>query len=173
MITMMARPSGPPVSMFSLKRHELDAEVVQLVEHFEEVPDRAGDPVAGPDQHDVELPRSGIFQHLVQAGAARFGAAEPVGIFLHDLKATLSGQARADRKAGFPGADPVSRRACRARRAASVLLQGQHVILHLADGCIEEAEATETGLRLIHFEQGFHLEELDGGAGAPKLKVDL
>jgi hypothetical protein len=56
---------------------------------------------------------------------------------------------------------------------ASELPQGQDVILHLSDGGIEEAEATEAGLRLIHFEQGLHLKQLDGGAGALKLMVDL
>ena len=57
---------------------ELDAQVVQFVEHLEEVADGAGDPVRSPDEHNVKLPLAGIPQHLVEAGAARFGAADPV-----------------------------------------------------------------------------------------------
>jgi hypothetical protein len=53
------------------------------------------------------------------------------------------------------------------------MLQRQHFVFHLAHGCIEEAEATKTGLDLMSFEQGLHLEDLEGGTGAPKLMVDL
>lgn len=48
---------------------ELDAEAVQLVEDFEEVADRAGDAIEGPDQNDVEASVAGIAQDLVQTRA--------------------------------------------------------------------------------------------------------
>ena len=39
MMTTMARPSGPPVSICLAETDELDVEPVQFVEHFEKVPD--------------------------------------------------------------------------------------------------------------------------------------
>lgn len=44
MMTTTARPSGPPVPLLA-KADELHFELVQLVEYFEEVLQRTGDPV--------------------------------------------------------------------------------------------------------------------------------
>ena len=38
---------------------------LQLVEHFQEVTDRAGQPVAGPTEDDVKAAAAGVGQHLV------------------------------------------------------------------------------------------------------------
>ncbi len=61
----------------------------------------------------------------------------------------------------------------KARRAASVLLQCQDVILHLSDGFVQELKPGKTGLRLTCLQNPLHLEQLDGGAGALKLLGDL
>ncbi len=90
-ITMMARPSGPPVSMFSLKRDVLDAQPVQLVQYFEEVFHRPGDPVRGPDQDHIEAAAAGIGHHLIEARPLCFHAGDPVCVLLHDLVAALGG----------------------------------------------------------------------------------
>ena len=71
---------------------ELDVQPVELVEHVKQVTDRAGDPVEGPDHDDVELAAAGVGQQLVQSGAPGLGAADPVGVLLDDLEATLLGQ---------------------------------------------------------------------------------
>ena len=144
---------------------ELDVEVVQFVEHFQEVTHGAGHAIAGPDQHDVELPRRASASIWSRPGRR---ALVPLirSVYSCTISKPRCAAIRADRRAGSPDADRGSRPACRARRASSVLLQDSDFIVHLADGFIEEAEATETGLRLIHFEQGLHLEQLDGGADA-------
>ena len=80
MMTTTARPSGPPVSIVLAEADELDVEPVQLVEHFEEVPDRSGDPIEGPDQDDIEAAAAGIAHQLIETRPLRLGAADPVGV---------------------------------------------------------------------------------------------
>jgi hypothetical protein len=70
---------------------ELDAEPVQLVEHFEEMLHRAGDPVRGPDQDHAETAAASVAHQLVKAGTARPGAGDAVGVLLDDFEAALGG----------------------------------------------------------------------------------
>jgi hypothetical protein len=70
---------------------ELDVEMGQLVEHFQEVPRRTGDTIEGPDQHDVEVTAAGIGEQPIETWTLRLGATDLVGIFLNDLEATLCG----------------------------------------------------------------------------------
>src|SRR5579864_9059655 len=70
---------------------ELDVEPVQFVQDFEEVPSRAGDAIAGPDQDHIEAAAAGVAHHVVETGPARPGAADPVGVLLDDLEAALGG----------------------------------------------------------------------------------
>ena len=76
MMTIMARPSGPEVIDAFAERDELDVEVSQLIEHFEEVLDRACQPIKGPDQQDIELAVAGVAQELIQPRALGPGAGE-------------------------------------------------------------------------------------------------
>ena len=71
---------------------ELDLQPVQFIEHFEEVLHRPGDPVAGPDQNDIEPAAAGIAQQLVETRTFGLGAGDPVGVFLDDLEAALGSQ---------------------------------------------------------------------------------
>ena len=90
MMTTMARPSGPPVSIVLAEADELDSDPIEFVEHLEEVPGRPSDAVARPDQDDIEPAAAGIRHHLVQTGPAGLRTADPVGVLLHDLIAALS-----------------------------------------------------------------------------------
>ena len=96
------------VDLFA-ERDELDVEPVQLVQHFEEVFHRAGDPVRGPDQDHVELAAAGIPHQFVQPGPAGLHAADPVGVFVDDLVAALGGHLAEIDEAGSRGADRGSR----------------------------------------------------------------
>src|ERR1017187_3676632 len=81
------RPAG--VDLFA-EADELDAQTIQLVQHLKEVPGRASDAIACPDQHDIEAPALGIPHQLVQTRPARLCAGDPVGVLLHDLGPALS-----------------------------------------------------------------------------------
>ena len=70
---------------------ELDVEPVELVEHFEEVFHRSGDPVAGPDQDHIEASAASVGHHLIKATPLCFRSTDPVYILLHDLVAALGG----------------------------------------------------------------------------------
>ena len=78
------------VELFS-EADVLDVEPVELVQHLEEVLHRPGDPVGGPDQHDVELAAAGIAHHGIESWPAGLRAADRVGILLDDLIAALLG----------------------------------------------------------------------------------
>ncbi len=97
---------------------ELDAEPVQLVEHFEEVPDRAGDPIGSPDQDHIEAAAAGIPHHLIETRPARLRAADPVCILLHDLIAALSGHLAQVVQLGLRDADRQSRPSDKERRVS-------------------------------------------------------
>jgi len=48
------------------ERDELDSESVQLVEHLQKVPGRAGDAIACPYQDDIETSSAGIAHQIIQ-----------------------------------------------------------------------------------------------------------
>ena len=68
---------------------ELDVEPVEFVEHFEEVPRRAGDAIACPDQHDVELAAACIPHQIIEARPACLHAGDLVSDLPDDLIAAL------------------------------------------------------------------------------------
>ncbi len=70
---------------------ELDAEPVELVEHFEEVPCRSGDPIAGPDQHHIEAAAAAVPHQFIEARPACFHAGDLVGDLPDYLIAALGG----------------------------------------------------------------------------------
>ena len=71
------------------ERDVLDFQPAQFVQDIEEMLDRPGDPIRGPDQHDVEAAAAGVGHHLIQPRPARLRAADFVHILLHDFKAAL------------------------------------------------------------------------------------
>lgn len=70
---------------------ELDAQVVELVEHLQEVDHGAGQPVESPDQQHIETTAAGVAQHLIESRPARLGAADLVPVLAHDPEAPLAG----------------------------------------------------------------------------------
>ena len=70
---------------------ELDAEPVELVQNFKEVPGRSGDTVTGPDQDHIEAAAAGFAHHLIETWPARLRAGDLVGKLRDDLIAALSG----------------------------------------------------------------------------------
>jgi hypothetical protein len=70
---------------------ELDVDPIQLVEDFQKMPHRTCDPIASPDQDNVELPAARIPHQIVEARPAGFNPADPVRVFSNDLEAALSG----------------------------------------------------------------------------------
>ena len=69
---------------------ELDVEPVQLVQDFEEVLNRPGDPVRSPHQDNVELTSTGIPHHGIELYRRAF-APEILSVLLDDPIAALSG----------------------------------------------------------------------------------
>ena len=68
---------------------ELDLEVVELVQHLEEVAHGPGDPVRGPDQHDLEAAAASITKKFIETWPTCLRPRDPVGVFVDDLKSTL------------------------------------------------------------------------------------
>jgi hypothetical protein len=64
MMTTMARPSGPPVSMFA-EGNELDVQPIEIIQDVEEVPSGACDPIARPDKDNIELAAASVPHHLI------------------------------------------------------------------------------------------------------------
>jgi hypothetical protein len=89
MMMTTARPSGPPVSRFSRKADELDLQVVEFVQHFEEVPDGPSYPVRGPHHHHLKAAAAGIAEQVIETWPAGFRPRDPVGVLSHDLKTPL------------------------------------------------------------------------------------
>ena len=58
-------------------------------------------PVAGPHQHDIELPAAGVGHQLVQARPASSCSSNAIGVALHDLQAALLGYSFKIVKLGF------------------------------------------------------------------------
>jgi hypothetical protein len=86
---------GPPQRAAGIKvlpkAHELDVEVVEFVEHLEEVPDGSGDPVGSPDQQHLEASAARISKELIETRPASLGPGDPIGILGNDLKTPLVG----------------------------------------------------------------------------------
>src|SRR5439155_2367524 len=81
------RPTQRPARVELLaEAHEVDAQVVQLVQHLEKVGDGARQPVAGPHHEHLELPTPSVRQELIQAGTGGSGAAAAVLIHLDRLE---------------------------------------------------------------------------------------
>ena len=88
---------------------ELDVQVVELVEHLQEVADGPGDPVRGPDQHDLEPAAASIPKQFIETRPTRLGPGDPVGVLADDLKTTLLRPSRGDHATASPGAGRRSR----------------------------------------------------------------
>ena len=70
---------------------ELDFKMLELVQHFKEVSDRAGDAIACPDQDHFEAAPAGIPHHFIQTRTACLHAADPVDVLLGDFVTALGG----------------------------------------------------------------------------------
>jgi hypothetical protein len=70
---------------------ELNPEVIQFIEHFQEMPHASGHPVECGHEHDIEAVPPGIGHKLVEAGALGFRAANHIAIFMHDFILALFG----------------------------------------------------------------------------------
>ena len=173
MITTMARPSGPPVSMFSRNDDELDVEMVQLVEHFEQVLHRASHAIEGPDHHDIEAAAAGVEEQLVQSRTLRLGAGDAIGVLLRDLIATLRDQRTQVMKLGLGMLIEGRYAHIQGRRASSLALQVGDLVAHLDDGIVKEAEAGQAGGGPLSLQEPFQLEELYGRAYVLDLLVEL
>lgn len=53
-MTVIARPSGPPVSICSRKLREFDARMIQFVEDLQEMSDGTSHPIRGPNEDRIE-----------------------------------------------------------------------------------------------------------------------
>ncbi len=69
----------------------LDLKPAELVQDFEEVLHRPGDPVRCPDQDNIEPAAAGISHHLIEAWPAGLGAADPVVVLVDNFVAALAG----------------------------------------------------------------------------------
>ena len=87
--------NGPPQRAAGIKvlpeAHELDVEVVEFVEHLEEVPDGSGDPVGSPDQQHLEASAARIPKELIETRSTSFSPGDPIGVLGNDLKTPLLG----------------------------------------------------------------------------------
>lgn len=68
---------------------ELDVEVTQFVEHFQEMADTPGHPIESSNEHDVKTISSSIRQKLIKAWSLRLRTGNCVGIFVCDFKSAL------------------------------------------------------------------------------------
>jgi hypothetical protein len=87
--------NGPPQWSAGIKvlpeANELDVEVVEFVQHLEEVADGSGNPVRGPYQHHLEAGAAGIPEQVIEARPASFSSGDPIGVLGNDLKTALLG----------------------------------------------------------------------------------
>ena len=70
---------------------ELDLQMVESIQHLEEVPDGPGDPVRSPHQHHLEAAAAGIAEQVIKARSAGLRSRDSVGVLGYDLKASLLG----------------------------------------------------------------------------------
>jgi hypothetical protein len=86
---------GPPERIAGIKilaeADELDVEMVELIQHFEEVAHGPGDPVRGPDQKHLEVAAARISKQIVKTRPARFRPRDSIGVLGNDLKTPLLG----------------------------------------------------------------------------------
>jgi hypothetical protein len=68
---------------------ELDAQVVEFIEHLEEVPDRARDPIRSPDQDYLEAAAAGIPQQLIETRTSSLCSGDAIGVLGNDFETTL------------------------------------------------------------------------------------
>src|SRR5690242_2921809 len=64
----------------------------QFIEHLEKMRDRAGQPIAGPDQQNVELSLAGIRHQLVEPWPGSPGPRNFIFVDSDNLQAALLGQ---------------------------------------------------------------------------------
>ena len=69
---------------------EFDIEMIQLIQHLEEVFHRPGQPVRGPDQDHIEAAAAGVLHHFIETRASSFGTADLIGILCDDLIIALN-----------------------------------------------------------------------------------
>ncbi len=69
---------------------KLDVEMIQFIQHFEEVFYRPGQPIGGPNQDHVETAAAGVGHHFVKTRAPGFGTADPICILRNDLIVALN-----------------------------------------------------------------------------------
>ena len=65
--------------------------MVELVQHFEEVPNGPGDPVRGLHQDYLEATTASIPKQVIEARPAGFRPRDPVSVLGNDLKTPLLG----------------------------------------------------------------------------------
>jgi hypothetical protein len=163
-------PAG--VELFT-ERDELKVEMVQLIEHFQEVANGAGQSVAGPDHHHIEVAAAGVFHHLIEAGAARLRAADAVLIGSDDLELALLRQlleiVELRLRVLIEGGDAQVNRGA----PHSVLLQRDDLVFGEVDHPVQELEARPVRLRLLRFQHPLELEGADRGAYVAELLVKL
>ena len=80
---------------------ELYVQSVQLIQDFEEVLSGPGDPVASPDQDDVEPASACIPHQAIETGPARFRTGDTVRELVYDLIAALLGHLAEIKELGF------------------------------------------------------------------------
>ena len=105
-------------------------QVVEFVQHFEEVPDRAGHAIEGPDQDDVEAVLAGIGQQLIEPGPPGLGAGDHVACIHAGSRSRAGPPSRGGHGPGSPDAGRWSRPSDKGRRASCApLLQALGVVL--------------------------------------------
>jgi len=88
------------------KTYELDLQMVEFIQHFEEVPDGSSDSVRGPHQDHLEPAAAGIPKQIVEARPASLGPGDAIGVLDHDLKTALLCHRAEVMKLGSQGAGP-------------------------------------------------------------------
>jgi hypothetical protein len=98
---------GPPERGAGIKilaeGDELDVEMIEFVDHFEEVPDGSGDTVRGPDHEHLEAAAARIPKQIIETRSTSFSPGDPIGVLGNDLN-PAAGPSRGDHRAESPGA---------------------------------------------------------------------
>ena len=63
--------------------------MLQFIEDFQIVSDRAGDAISHPDYNDVKLAAAGIVEELIESRPPGFRAAHFIRVFANDFEAAL------------------------------------------------------------------------------------
>ena len=71
------------------ERNELDVAMLQLVDHFQEVPHAASETIESPDYDCVELSAAGIVHHLIEPRSFGFRSRDSIGVLVNDGEAAL------------------------------------------------------------------------------------